>query len=111
MKYFCRGSNNISTTKLMKKVFAVVKNKYLITVVALLVWLIFFDKNDFSTQRELSNKVAKLQGERDYYIKAIEDNKQQIKELETDSNNLEKFARETYLMKRDNEDVFVIVKK
>src|ERR1700741_5142479 len=83
-----------STNKLMKKVFSFIKNKYLITIVALLVWLCFFDKNDFSTQRELSHKVAKLQGERDYYIQAIEDNKREIKELQTDSNNLEKFARE-----------------
>ncbi|HEY1039720.1 MAG TPA: septum formation initiator family protein [Bacteroidia bacterium] len=95
----------------MKKVFSVLKNKYLITIVALLTWLMFFDKNDFSTQLELSNKVKKLQTEREYYIKAIEDNKREIKELQTDSNNLEKFARENYLFKRDNEDVFVIVNK
>lgn len=97
--------------KVMKKAFSIIKNKYLITLVALLVWLSFFDKNDFSTQRDLSLKVSKLQGERDYYIKAIETNKREIRELQTDSNNLEKFARENYLMKRDNEDVFVIVKK
>lgn len=95
----------------MKTFLRIIKNKYLITCLGMLVWLTFFDKNDFSTQIELSNKVSKLESERDYYIKAITDTKREIKELRTDSSNLEKFARENYLMKKDNEDVFVIVKK
>jgi cell division protein FtsB len=95
----------------MKAFLTILKNKYLLTVVALIVWLSFFDKNDFSTQMELSKKVQKLESERDYYIKAIAETKKEITELQTDSANLEKFARENYLMKRDNEDVFVIVKK
>ncbi|MCD6066618.1 MAG: Septum formation initiator [Bacteroidetes bacterium] len=95
----------------MKVFFSIIKNKYVITVVALIVWLSFFDKNDFATQMDLSSKVKKLESERDYYIKAITDTKKEITELQTDSTNLEKFARENYLMKKDNEDVFVIVKK
>jgi cell division protein FtsB len=95
----------------MKIFLTIIKNKYFITVVALVVWLSFFDKNDFSTQMELSKKVQKLESERDYYIKAIAETKQEITELQTDSTNLEKFARENYLMKKDNEDVFVIVRK
>lgn len=94
---------------LMKKVLNILKNKYLITVVALAVWISFFDKNDISAQMDLSNKVKKLQVERDYYLEAIETNRNKINELQTDSKSLEKFARENYLMKKDNEDVFVIV--
>jgi len=93
----------------MKKVLNIVKNKYLITIVALAVWISFFDKNDISEQMDLSNKVAKLKAERDYYVEAIKANKNKINELQTDSKSLEKFARENYLMKKDNEDVFVIV--
>lgn len=95
----------------MKKIILVLKNKYLITVLALAVWISFFDKNDIATQIDLSNKVKKLQTERDYYLAAIESNKKKINELQTDSKSLEKFARENYLMKKDNEDVFVIVAK
>lgn len=93
----------------MKTILNILKNKYLITIVALVVWLSFFDKNDFSTQMDLSSKVNKLKSERDYYIKSIKDTKNEINELQTDSTNLEKFARENYLMKKDNEDVFVLV--
>lgn len=93
----------------MKKVLNILKNKYLITIVALTVWISFFDKNDISEQMDLSNKVNKLKVERDYYVEAIKANKNKINELQTDSKSLEKFARENYLMKKDNEDVFVIV--
>jgi len=95
----------------MKKVLSVLKNKYIITIVALCVWISFFDKNDIATQLELNNKTKKLQIEHDYYVAAIENNKRKIKELQTDAKSLEKFARENYFMKRDNEDVFVIVSK
>ncbi len=96
---------------LFKKIIKVITNKYLITVVGLAVWLTFFDRNDIFTQYDLKQQVLKLEKERDYYLHEIKSNNQAIEELNTNQKSLEKFARETYLMKRDNEDVFVIVKK
>lgn len=87
------------------------KNKYFLTIVALLVWLLFFDKNDFFTQRETLQKLSKLKHDRDYYLVEIENNKRELNELKTNKESLEKFAREKYLMKKDNEDVFVFVTK
>jgi cell division protein FtsB len=52
-----------------------------------------------------------MKAQKEYYAKKIETDIQRTKELETDDDNLEKFAREQYLMKKDNEDVFVIVKE
>ena len=75
------------------------------------VWLCFFDRNDLSTQLELRKQVQKLETERNYYLSEINNNKREVKELETDITSLEKFAREKYLMKRENEEVFVIVHK
>jgi cell division protein FtsB len=95
----------------VKKFFKILYNKYFLTLLGLGVWLCFFDRNDVFTQMELKEKVNKLASERDYYIREIENNKQEIKELQTDARSLEKFAREKYLMKRDNEEVFVIVKE
>lgn len=95
----------------MKKVLKVLMNKYLLTIVGLAVWLCFFDKNDLFTQMELKEKVNKLAEERAYYINEIANNRRETKELQTDAKSLEKFAREKYLMKKDNEEVFVIVKK
>ncbi len=89
----------------------IIRNKYVIVVAALVVWLFFFDKNDVYTQADLIKKCNKLRAERDYYLAEIEHNKTEIKELQTNKESLETFAREKYLMKKDNEDVFVIVKK
>lgn len=97
--------------KIFKAIFNVIKNKYLLTVVGLAVWLTFFDRNDIFTQYDLRQQVKKLEAERDYYLHEINANKTAIEELNTNQESLEKFARETYLMKRDNEDIFVIVQK
>lgn len=88
-----------------------IKNKYFLTIIALVVWLLFFDKNDFFTQNETVQKLNKLKGDQAYYISEIEKNKIDLQELKTNKESLEIFAREKYLMKKDNEDVFVFVIK
>ncbi|MCC6838281.1 MAG: septum formation initiator family protein [Bacteroidia bacterium] len=95
----------------MKKVFFILRNKYLLTIVGLAVWVAFFDKNDLSTQLELREDVKKLEEERNYYASEIKQITSDIKELNTNPKTLEKFAREKYLMKKDNEDIFVIVEE
>lgn len=89
----------------------ILKNKYLLVIVGLVVWLLYFDRNDVFTQLELIGKCNKLKTERDYYIAEIEKNKNEINELQNNMESLETFAREKYLMKKDNEDVFVFVQK
>jgi len=99
----------MSKTIKLKNILNIIKNKYLITLIALSVWVVFFDKNDLSTQLELRKDVKKLEEERNYYAKEIEHITSDILELNTNPKTLEKFAREKYLMKKDNEDIFVIV--
>jgi uncharacterized membrane protein (DUF106 family) len=79
--------------------------------VAMVTWLLFFDKNDVFTQWELMKKCKKLENEKNYYIAEIEKNRSALNELQTNRNSLETFARESYLMKKDKEDVFVFVTK
>jgi cell division protein FtsB len=95
----------------LKRTVTILKNKYLLTVIALGVWVIFFDKNDLRTELELRKDVKKLEEERNYFAKEIDNITSDIKELYTNPKTLEKFAREKYLMKRDNEDIFVIVEE
>ncbi|MBL7890240.1 MAG: septum formation initiator family protein [Bacteroidia bacterium] len=95
----------------MKKVLLILRNKYLLTIVGLAVWIAFFDKNDLKTQLELRDDVKKLEEERNYYASEIKQITSDIKELNTNPKTLEKFAREKYLMKKDNEDIFVIVEE
>lgn len=87
----------------------VLKNKYFITAFSFLIWLSFFDRNDFLTQHTYRSKLHSLEKERDYYSKEIAKNNAEVNDLLTNPKNLEKFAREKYRMKRDNEDVFVLV--
>ncbi|HEY0031181.1 MAG TPA: septum formation initiator family protein [Bacteroidia bacterium] len=95
----------------MKKFLSILKNKYLLTLIGLVVWVVFFDKNDLRTQIELRKDVKKLEEERNYFAKEINIITSDIKELYTNPKTLEKFAREKYLMKRDNEDIFVLVEE
>lgn len=93
----------------MQKWFRFVTNKYLITFIVMTIWIIFFDKNDVLTQLEFSKQLRGLEHEKDYFLSEIKNNKNKLVELQTNNENLEKFAREQYLMRKEDEDVFVVV--
>ncbi len=95
----------------MKILTRIFKNKYLITGSVFLVWMLFFDRNDLASQLHYRDDVNKLKGEKEFYIKEIAQVEKDLTELTTDQQKLEKFAREKYLMKKDNEDVFVVVEE
>ena len=94
----------------MKRFLHLFKNKYFLVSAVFLVWMVFFDRNDLFSQYEYHQQVSKLKQERDFYQKETAKVHQDLDELTSNKEKLEKFAREKYLMKRDNEDVFVIVK-
>ena len=73
--------------------------------------MLFFDKNDLVSQYEYHQQVNNLKQERDFYKSETEKVSKDLDELTSDPEKLEKFAREKYLMKKENEDVFVIVKE
>ncbi|MES2679199.1 MAG: septum formation initiator family protein [Bacteroidota bacterium] len=87
----------------------ILKNKYFLTTTGIIVWLLCFDKNDVFTQYELIQKCNKLNKEKAYYLAEIETNKANLNDLKTNKKSLETFSREKYLMKKENEDVFVFV--
>jgi len=95
----------------MNKIIGVLKNKYIITSVFLIVWVLFFDKNDLRTLMKMKKEVSQLEEEKNYYTREIAKITFELSELTTNTPALEKFAREKYLMKKDNEDLFVIVTK
>ncbi len=95
----------------MKRLLDLFRNKYFLAIAAFAVWMLFFDKNDIIAQYEYSVQVNKLQQEKDFYTKEIALVKKDLKELDSNLNSAEKFAREKYFMKKANEDVFVIVKE
>ena len=93
----------------IKKFLGYFRNKYFTASVLFLAWICFFDRNDLISEFKLVFKINKLKAERAYYQKQTDIAREDLKELQTNPANLEKFAREKYLMKKDNEDVYVIV--
>ncbi len=88
---------------------AISKNKFLLTGAIFFAWIALFDSNSCYDQMRLKEEKGKLETEKAYYIEKIKQDSTNQQELKTSNKNLEKFARENYLMKKDNEDVFVIV--
>lgn len=74
------------------------------------IWIALFDKYSFIDQLQLRSKISQMEKEKKYYQKKIEEDKRKKDELLGSRDNLEKFAREQYLMKKENEDIFIIVK-
>ncbi len=93
------------------KFFRFLKNKYILSLLIFFLWMLFFDQNNLLERRKLNGEYEQLMQEREYYMKKIEEDRKRIRELKTDNENLEKFAREQYLMKKDNEDIFIIVEE
>jgi cell division protein FtsB len=86
------------------------KNKYFITLLLFTVWMAFFDRNDFYTRYSYHKELQKLEEEREYYLREIELTQRKQHELMSNPTNLEKFAREEYLMKKENEDIFLVLR-
>ncbi len=87
------------------------RNKYLMAVLVFLVWLLIFDNNSLIDRVKYLNTLHEMKDEKQYYLERIDEDSRRLNELKTDRDNLEKFAREEYFMKKENEDVFVIVEE
>jgi len=93
-----------------KKIINFIKNKYFIASLAFFVWVGFVDSDhNFFRHAQLNKDLKELHKLQKYYNEQIEYNKNLAYKLESDIDYLEKFAREEYGMKRDNEIVYVII--
>lgn len=93
---------------MLKRIPPIFRNFYVVVGLCFLVWLTFLDSNDLITRFSMSAKLRALENETEYYQKKIEEVEKDRKELMTNKELLEKFAREKYLMKKESEDVFII---
>jgi cell division protein DivIC len=87
----------------------VLRNKYLLTLIIFLVWLLLLDSNNLIDRYKDMRELHKLKADREYYLKKIEIDRQKLNELKTDNHNLEKFAREQYHMKKADEDLYIVL--
>lgn len=84
-------------------------NKYVITIFAFLVWMIFFDNTSFLVINDLNNEINKNEEKLAYYKAEYEKNDNYFKKLMNNKAEKEKFARENYFMKKPNEEIFILV--
>lgn len=88
------------------------KNKYLLTAAGFAVWILFIDDRDFiTTHFRHVEELKKLEASKKYYQEQIAATRKELDQLKSNPETIEKYAREKYLMKRDNEDVFLIREK
>ena len=91
-----------------KKILRFLINKYFITTVAFFVWLVFFDSNNVLTNLRTRDKLNDLKKDKKFYIDEVRKDSILAQKLLYDTLELEKYAREKYLMKRDKEDVYIV---
>lgn len=101
----------MKTKELALKILNVFYVKYLIALLLFAVWIMFFDENNLRQHQQNRKELALLQEQVDFYKNKIDADKRKLYELQTNDANLEKFAREQFLMKKVDEDVFVIIEE
>ncbi|WP_240673133.1 FtsB family cell division protein [Aequorivita ciconiae] len=82
-------------------------NKYVLIMILFIVWMVFFDTNSYLIHRELDKEIDGLEDNTEFYQKQIDHDKSFIQKMDN-SDEMEKFAREKYYLKRENEDIFII---
>lgn len=92
----------------MKKVFSILTNKFLLTAAGFFVWMIYFDQYDYFMMKQRSNHLKELKKNIAYLETEVARMEKERNGLLNNPAHLERFARERYFMKRDNEDLYVI---
>ena len=87
------------------------KNKYLIAIILFIVWIIFIDNFNLIKQSKIKKNIKQLEENKKFYIKEIQKDSAEYQDLLNDEEKREKFARENFLMKKDDEDIYIIRKK
>ncbi|MBZ9626743.1 septum formation initiator family protein [Psychroflexus sp. CAK1W] len=87
--------------------FKFMSNKYVLVLTVFVVWMLFLDSNSWLIHRELNQEIKEIKANKTYYQEEIQKDKQVLNELD-DSIEIERFARETYFMKRPDEDIYII---
>jgi len=93
--------------KFNKKYLKPFKNFYVLGVIAFAIWMLFFDTHSWLLHKDLNKDIDALEDEKQYYKNEMRKDDKAIKELSTEE-GVEKVARETYYMKKPNEEIYII---
>ena len=90
------------------KIFRVISNKYLIAITVFAVLMLFIDRNNLFEQIQRRQQLNELLASKKFYRQEIDKTQKNLSDLKNNPDALEKYARENYLMKKDNEDLFIV---
>lgn len=93
---------------ILQRLLAVVKNKYVIATVAFIIWMFFFDPKDWGLIAGRAHKLRELKESELHLTQQITDTKKELSQLKDNAQTIEKYAREKFYMKKDNEDLFIV---
>lgn len=89
----------------------ILRNKYALTLCLFVLWLLFFDSNTVWSQWQMRQAIQAMQEKITHYHNEVNEVKKSLNDLQNNDASIEQFAREKYLMKRPNEDIFIISKE
>ncbi|HPD64818.1 MAG TPA: septum formation initiator family protein [Bacteroidia bacterium] len=92
----------------MKKMLGILKNKYLLASLFFIIWVGFLDNNNILRTMKTRKNLRELRKTVEYYNKEIKENQRIIRELTMDKKSFEKYARETFFLKRPDEEIYII---
>jgi cell division protein DivIC len=96
---------------IIKKLPKPLRNKYLILFLLFILWVVFIDDYNLINQSKIKNTVDDLKIQKEFYISEIKSDSIELYKLQNDTAEQERFAREKFLMKKENEDIFIIREK
>jgi cell division protein FtsB len=94
--------------KILNHIPSWLKNKYLLTGSFFVIWMLFFDPKDILSEFERRDKLNELQNSEQHLKQLITESHTELNLLKNNAQSIEKYAREKYLMKKDNEDLFIV---
>ncbi len=94
--------------KYIRKIPSTFTNKYVLAFLAFAVWMLFFDRNDLPLQLKRVSELNQLEHSEQNMAAQIRETKKELDLLKTSPATLEKYAREKFMMKRDNEDLYIV---
>ncbi len=94
-----------------QKIRGLFKNFYFLFFLCFVLWMTIIDSNGFINRYRLSSKLSELNTQKEFYIKEIDKVSLDKERFESDEELLEKYAREEYLMKKESEDIFYVIKE
>jgi len=95
--------------KLLNGTLDIIRNKYFIASAFFIIWMVFIDEKDWSMINGRMNKLVELQKSEQHLTGLISESRNELNLLKTNAGTIEKYAREKYLMKKDNEDLFIVL--